>query len=226
MEEGVNMEDYNFVFPLSKDDKNMLIELVADIMTYEKTVSYMQETGEMHDDDNGDKTSPLDRFVWLVRNAYIDGFAIGLLLFDDISEVENFTGIQITPELTDDAFQAAAQYVADYLEVLNLKNPKPQKKYEIISTKNEWLDPLEKLVAYESSGYDPQDIPRKKDSRRTELLIDPEDSGIKTNIKDMKLLAEVQELLKMEYDKGYIAGKIDNGISKINDFFNKGKLEE
>jgi len=74
------------MFVISREERTKLIDDVADLLTYEATqeltVKIIDKTVDYQEQSLADKT------LWLVRNAYLEGFAKGINNFSRTIETE------------------------------------------------------------------------------------------------------------------------------------------
>lgn len=76
-------ENYCGISPLTDEEVKCIIKNEADGMDTETTINFISDLAEAGKADTEGYT-PIEKIMWLVRNAYLSGFSKGIEIYNDV----------------------------------------------------------------------------------------------------------------------------------------------
>ncbi|MCL2035430.1 MAG: hypothetical protein FWG94_11985 [Oscillospiraceae bacterium] len=195
--------------PFGKEALQAVIDVVADKMTYELAATLLVAIPKSP--SSADNTF-LDCIICVARSAYLVGYADGLEVYDEAMGAGEVDAEKITggiERMTDEEYSETIKRACELFKLTHRGHPIPRKTIEQIADADKWSDPLDKLAAYEASGYEPEDIPNRADERRYNLINTLQAAGNDLDEKQARLFTSLQAITDGEYNVGYANGSAD-----------------
>lgn len=76
---------HHCIKPLTDEEIRSLVKSEADAMDFETSFNYLNDMVKADTEDMRGQTH-IDRIIWLVRHAHLNGFSRGIEIFNDVAK--------------------------------------------------------------------------------------------------------------------------------------------